>query len=110
ERHDHIDLKPDELGRKLGKSIQLSFCRAKLKCNAFPFLIAKFMQPVLKFFLERLGVCESYVECAYSSHLGLRARRERPRRRRAAEQRDEVAPSQGWHGLSPPVQPVSPSA
>jgi len=28
--------------------------------------------------------------------------------RRAAEQRDEFASSQGWHGLSPhPVQPVS---
>src|SRR5258708_25978383 len=37
----------------------------------------------------------------------LRARRERPRRRRAADERDELAPSQGWHRLSPPVQPVS---
>src|SRR6516162_1550758 len=32
----------------------------------------------------------------------LRARRERPRGGRAAEQRDEFASSQGWHGLSPP--------
>src|SRR5262249_3064467 len=29
----------------------------------------------------------------------LRTRRERPRDRRAAEQRDEMASSQGWHGL-----------
>jgi len=32
----------------------------------------------------------------------LRPRRERPHRSRTAEQRDERAPSQGWHGLSPP--------
>src|SRR6516164_5934500 len=31
----------------------------------------------------------------------LRAHRERPRDCRAAEQRDELASSQGWHGLSP---------
>src|SRR5262249_35929597 len=37
----------------------------------------------------------------------LRARRERPRDRRAAEQRDELASSQGWHGLSPPRAAVS---
>src|SRR5260221_10368305 len=36
-------------------------------------------------------------------HRGLlRPRRERPRDCRAAEQREELASSQGWHGLSPP--------
>jgi hypothetical protein len=58
----------------------------------------------LKFFLERLGVCESYVERAYSSHLGLCARREWPRHRRAAEQRDEVAPFYLIELHSVPVQ------
>src|SRR5215813_12157513 len=32
----------------------------------------------------------------------LRLRRERPRCRHATEQRDELASSQDWHGLSPP--------
>src|SRR5262249_29137174 len=32
----------------------------------------------------------------------LRARRERPRSCRAAENGDELASSQGWHGLPPP--------
>src|SRR5262249_49288272 len=55
-----------------------------------------------KFFLERLRVRDPYVECAYSCRLGL-LRRERPRRRRAAEQRDERAPFH-W-----PMSPVPPS-
>ena len=42
ERHDHIDLEPDQLGRKLRKPIQLSFRRAKIKCNVLPLDIAKF--------------------------------------------------------------------
>ena len=33
---DYINLKPDQLGRQLGRSIQLAFCRAKLKCNVLP--------------------------------------------------------------------------
>ena len=37
----------------------------------------------------------------------LRARRDRPRGRRAAEQRDELAPSQVEHRLPPQVPPAS---
>ena len=93
ERHDHVDLEPDQLGRELRKSIQLSFRGAKLECNVLPFHIAKFTQSFPKLLLERLRVCGSDVERAYSSHLGLlRARRERPRSGRAANKRDEFAP------------------
>ena len=59
ERHDHIDLKPDQLGRKLGKSIQLSFRGAKLECNVLPFHIAKFTQSFPEFLFEQLRVRES---------------------------------------------------
>src|SRR5437588_2321298 len=99
ECHDDIDLEPEQLGRKLGKSIQLSFRRAKLKCNVLSLLIAKLTQPSPEFLLERLRVREPYVERTYSSHLGLlRVRNERPNDRSPAEQRNELAPS---HELLP---------
>ena len=61
----------DQFGRKLGKSIQLSFRGAKLECNVLPLHIAKFTQSFPEFVLERFRVREPYVECAYSSDLGL---------------------------------------
>src|SRR5262249_57464994 len=57
ECHDHIDLKPDQLGRKLGKSLEFSFCGAKLKCNVLALRIPKLTQSFPEFFLERLRVC-----------------------------------------------------
>src|SRR5262249_30248438 len=94
QRHDHIDLEPDKLGRELWKSIQLSFRGAKLECDVLPLYVAEFTQSFPELVLERLRVSGSYVECAYSRHLGLLpARRERPGSR-AAEQRDELAPLQ----------------
>jgi len=65
-----------------------------------PLHITKLAQSFPELFLERLRVCEAYVQRAYSSHLSLlRARRERPHRRGAAEQRDEIATFQliEWH-------------
>src|SRR6266480_3927172 len=92
ERHDHIDLKPNQLGHKLWELIQPPSRGAKLKCNVLPFHIAKFTQSFPELPLERLRVCEAYVERAYSSHLGLlRPRRERPCDRSAAKQHDELA-------------------
>src|SRR5262249_34952909 len=44
-------------------------------------------------------------------HAGLlRPCRERPSGGRAAEQRDELASSQGWHGLSPPQMTIEATA
>src|SRR4029450_9225232 len=68
ERHNNIDLEPDKLGGKLGKSVQLSFRGAKLKRNVLPLQIAKFTQPFPEFLLERLCVRQTDIECAYSSH------------------------------------------
>src|SRR5207302_11435393 len=99
ERHDHIDLESDQLASKLGKTIQLSFRRTKLKCNVLPLYKTKFTQSFPEFLLERLRICEADVERAYSSHSGLlRPRGERPRRcRTAAKQHDEIAPSYPCH-------------
>src|SRR5439155_21430026 len=70
----------------------MSFRRPKLERNILPLHITKLTQSFPQFMLERLRVCEAYVECAYSSQLGLlRAAYDRPRGYRAAEQRDEVA-------------------
>ena len=69
QRNDHVDFKPDQLGRKVGKLIQLSFRRSKFKCNVFPFYIAEFAQPIAELILEQLGVSETYVERAYLRHL-----------------------------------------
>jgi len=80
------NLKPDKLGRELRKSIQLSFRGAKLECDVLPLYVAEFTQSFPELVLERLRVSGSYVECAYSRHLGLLpARREGPRDGRAAE-------------------------
>jgi hypothetical protein len=40
QRDDDIHFQPDQLGRKVGKLIQLSFGRSKLKCNVLSFHIA----------------------------------------------------------------------
>src|SRR5262249_8788798 len=69
ERHDYIDLEPDQLRRKFGQSLQLSFRRAKLKRDVLPFHITKFTESFPEFLLEGFSVCEAYVERAYSSHL-----------------------------------------
>jgi hypothetical protein len=59
ERHNHIDLKSDQFGGKFGKSIQLSFPRAKLECNVLPFNMAKFTQSFPEFLFERLRIREA---------------------------------------------------
>ena len=69
ERYDHINLEPDQLGCKARKSIELSFRRAKLKCNVLPLDIAQFVQCFPKLFFEGLRICETDVEHAYSSYL-----------------------------------------
>ena len=45
ERHDHVDLKPDQLGSKRGKAICLSVGGAEIKLDVLPCHIAKLAQP-----------------------------------------------------------------
>jgi hypothetical protein len=80
ERHDHVDLEPDQLGRKLGKSIQPFFRGAKLEFDVSSLDIAELAQSFPESIPERLRVRDPEVERAYASHPGLLcARRERPR-------------------------------
>ena len=57
--HDHIDLEEDQLGCKLGESIQPTFRGAKLECNVSSLHIAKFTQSFPKPGPERLRVGDS---------------------------------------------------
>src|SRR5262245_17623407 len=90
----HIVLELDQVDRERRNTIHVSFCRAKLECNVLSFHVAKFTQPFPEFLLERLCVCQSLVEGAYSNQFGLLgARRARPYSGRASNKLDEIAPS-----------------
>src|SRR5262249_12545928 len=100
ERHDHIDVEPDQFGRELRKAIQLFFGGAKLEYNVLPLDIAKFTQPFPKIRLEGFRVCDSNIECTYSSYLRLLpARRHRPCGCGSADEGDELS---SLHGLPSP--------
>ena len=99
-RDNDIDLEPDELGRDLGEALAASLRPAILDRDGATLDPAEFAQPLHK----------SGDPWARSRRRGraqepdgrqlrrlLRARRERPRRRRAAEQRDELAPPHRAH-------------
>jgi hypothetical protein len=62
ERHDHVDLEPDELGREPRKPIQLSLRGAKLEGNVLPLHVAELTRSFAEFLLERIRVRDSYVE------------------------------------------------
>src|SRR5262245_4098642 len=93
-RHDNIDLKPDELGGDLGKSLVASLGPAILDCEIAAVAPPQFPQSPDKggsqFALCR---CRTGAQQANDRWLALlRARRQRPRDSSAAEQRDELAP------------------
>src|SRR5262245_13423878 len=103
-RHDNIDLKPDELGGDLGKSLVASLGPAILDCEIAAVAPPQFPQSPNKggspFALCR---CRTGAQQANDRWLALlRARRQRPRRR-AADERDELAP---FHCPRPPVLPT----
>src|SRR5262245_36305690 len=92
-RHDNIDLKPDELGGDLGKSLAASLGPAMLDCEIAAVAPPQFPQSPDKgsgpFALCR---CRTGAQQANDCWLALlRPRRERPSHRHAAEQRDEFA-------------------
>src|SRR5262249_4024576 len=71
---------------------------AKLVGNIAPFDITEVAHPAHEFLANLIVVRGSRSDVSDARGLGrlLRARRERPRRRRAAEQRDELAPFHVW--------------
>ena len=94
-RDNDIDLEPDELGRDLGEALVASLRPAILDRDGATLDPAEFAQPLHKsgdpLALGRRRARAQEPDGRQLSRL-LRARRERPRRRRAAEQRDELAP------------------
>src|SRR5262245_27979635 len=92
-RNNNIDLKPDELGGNLSKSLAASLGPAILDCEIAALVPAQFPQSPDKGG-GPFALCRSRTgaQQANGHWLALlRARRERPRRRRAANQRDELA-------------------
>src|SRR5262249_31182037 len=76
---------------------------AKLVGNIAPFDITEVAHPAHEFLANLIVVRGSCSDVSDARGLGrlLRARRERPRRRCAAEQRDQLASSEVEHGLLP---------
>src|SRR5262249_52323625 len=93
-RDNDIDLEPDELGREFGGAVAASLRPAIVDRKVATLDPAEFAQPLHKsgdpmaVGRRRAGAQET--DSRQLSRL-LRPRRERPRRRRAAEQRDELA-------------------
>ena len=93
-RDDDIDLEPDELGRDLGEALAASLRPAILDRDGATLDPAEFAQPLHKSGGPlALGCRRARAQEPDGRQLRrlLRPRRERPRGRRAAEQRDELA-------------------
>src|SRR5262245_33163548 len=93
DRDNDVDLESNQLRGKPGKSIELLFRRTELEEKILAFNIPGFAQCFTQLRPKGLDICIAYEERTNSIDLWLllRARRERPRCRRAAEQRDELA-------------------
>ena len=94
-RGDHGHLAADQIGRKRRQSIVLVFRKPVFDRHVAAFDIAGFTQATAERIREVGPVISPQAgqEADHRHRRLLRARRERPRRRRTAEQRDELAPS-----------------
>jgi hypothetical protein len=97
-RENDVDLEPDELGRELGDPLGASFAPAVLYLNGATLDPAEFAQSVHKG-TDPLGLTGTRARAKETDGRHLerllrphRERRKHRRGRRAAEQRDEVAP------------------
>src|SRR5262249_14459345 len=91
----HRHLTTNQIGRECGQSIIVTLCPAILDRNVLAFDVAGFLQTLAKGgHVTRVSLWRCAVEEPDHRHRRLlRACRERPRRRSAAEQRDELASS-----------------
>jgi hypothetical protein len=99
----HSHLTVNQIGRKSRQSIVLTLCPSIFDCDILPLDVAGFSQASVKggdCVTERSWRGATYEPNHWHCRL-LRARRERPRCRRTAEQRDEIASSEIEHGLLP---------
>src|SRR4029453_13311756 len=91
----HSDMPANQIDRKLRQSIELTLSPAKFERNVLAFDVSGLLEALAKSAqifregFERWGG----QKLAPRARRPLRAGGERPRRRRAAEQRDELAPS-----------------
>ena len=96
---DHRHLSADQIGGEARQPIRLIVCPALLDNDVLafdkPFLAQAFAK--LRYKLRELLSCRAAEKSDHRHRRLLRARRQRPRRRRAAEQRDELAPSSFDH-------------
>ena len=97
-RDNDIDLESDELGCDFRVALIAALCPAILNRDGATIDPAEFAQPLHKSGNRWLSIegCPQETDGRQLCRL-LRARRDRPRRRRAAEQRDELAPSSFDH-------------
>src|SRR5262249_50044311 len=100
-RHNDIDLEPNELGRVFCVVLTTALCPTILDGDGATLNPAEFAQPLNKSgnplaLNRRVGTQKPDGR----RFTGLPARRERPCSRRAADQRDELAPSPVKHGAS----------
>src|SRR5262245_2353155 len=97
--HNDVDLEPDEFGGDLGEALFGTFRPAVLDCDGAALDPAKLTQPLQKSgYPLSLGRTRARAQEPNRLRRLLRVRRERPRRRRAAEQRDEIAA--GAHSIT----------
>src|SRR5262249_20335367 len=94
---DDSDSPPDKIGCKFRQTTDIIFSPTVFEGHVLTFDIAGLLESLTKF-AQDLGVAvkRCRVEHTDHGHLLLRPCRERPRRRRAAEQRDELAALHVW--------------
>src|SRR5262249_32246795 len=92
--HDDVDFCPQEIADQRRYRSDVVTIVAKLKGDVAPFGVAEVVHPALECLLVWIVVRGSASDVPDARGLVLRARRERPRGRCAAQQRDEVAPLQ----------------
>ena len=71
EGYDHINLEPDKFCREPGKSIRLSFRRAKIECDVLALNVTKFTQSFPKICFKKLSVSISQVKGTHPRNFSL---------------------------------------
>src|SRR6476646_5243090 len=89
-RDDDIDSTANQFRRQLGKASVLAFRRSDFHLDIFPLDIAKITKSLTKWPQGFQATDDKDADAPHRSRL-LRARRNRPRRRRTAKHRDKLA-------------------
>src|SRR6266511_4211003 len=105
--YDEIDLRPQQIADQRGYRFDIITIMAKLVGDVAPFDITEVAHPAHEFLAEWIVVRGSLPDVPDTRRLArlLRARRERPSDRRAAEESDELAPFQLIELHFDPCQP-----